>query len=190
MSEPTDAAKRAWQNSGAGGTDSAASIRLATERRMADWRRQTLRFWGSAAIIVPSWIAAWWWFPDLRPLAGAGLIVAAALTWHVYRRGPFRRPRANAGLPCLAHERELLSRERDFHRAMPVRFFLPVIAGQVAIVATLLSNSRFNNTPMFAAYLTLFVVTAAGILIVAFRRARRMVAELDRALRALEREAV
>ena len=191
MNESPDvAAKRAWQESPHGGPGDGAAARTAIERRLADQRRRALRFWGSAAIIAPSWLAAFWWFPDLRPLAVVGFTVAMWLMVQMYRRAPMRRLRAGAELPCVAHQRELLSQQRDFYRSMPRWYLVPVLIGQVAIVATLLLNSRFTRSAMFDGSLTLFIVTVAGVLAMAMRKARRIAAEIDRELIALEGEIV
>lgn len=191
MNEPPEvAAKRAWQESPGGGSGDSAAIRTAIERRLAEQRSRALRFWGSAAIIAPSWVAVWSWFPDLRPLATVGFAVAVWLMVQMYRRTPSRRLDAGAQLPCVAHQRELLGQQRDFYRSMPRWYLVPVVIGNVAIVATLLLNSRFTKNAMFGWSLTLFIVTVAGVLMMALRRARRIVSEIDRELIALKQEIV
>lgn len=191
MNESPDvAAKRAWQESPGGGPTDSAAIRAGFERRLAEQRRRALRFWGSAAIIAPSWLVAWWWLPDLRPLATVGFAVAVWLMVQMYRRTPARQIHAGAELPCVAHQREWLARERNFHQSMPRWYLVPIVIGQVAIVATLLLNSRFVKNALFDASLSLFIVTVAGVLVMALRRARRIVAEIDRELIALKQEVV
>ena len=191
MNEPPDiAAKRAWQASPGGGSSDSAAIRTAIERRLAEQRLRALRFWGSAAIIAPSWLAAFWWFPHLRPLAVVGFAVAVWLMVQVYRRTPTRRLNAGAQLPCVAHQRQWLTQERDFYQSMPRWYLVPVVISNVAIVATLLLNSRFTKNGLFAGSLTLFILTVVGILGMALRRARRIVAEIDRELITLKQEVV
>jgi hypothetical protein len=187
MNEPDAAAKRAWRDS-PGSSANSAAIRTAVERRLAVQRRQVVSFWGSAAIILPSWVAALWWFPDLRPMAVVGLAIAAWLMAQMYRRGP-RRLRAAVDMPCVAHQRHLLTRERDFYRSMRGWYLVPVIIAQVALVATLLLNPRFSGHARFTELLTLFIVTVATVLVVALRRAQRIVTEIDRVLSRLNAEA-
>jgi hypothetical protein len=190
MKDPSDiAARRAWQASPGGGPGDATAIRAAIEKRLAERRGRGRRFWASAAIIIPGWTAAFVLYPDLRPVAGVGLMVAAWLGWQ-QRHTVMRRVNPQAGLPSRAHEREFLARERDFHRALPVRSGIPMIVAQVAIVGTLLLSPRFAKNPTFYAWLALFLVTVVGVLTFAFRRAWRVAAEIDRELIALEREPV
>jgi hypothetical protein len=188
MTDPSETtARRAWQASPGGDAGDVAAIRAAIEKRLAERRRRARSYWVSAAIIVPSWIAIFVWRPDLRPVAAIGLMVAAWLGWQ-QRHGAIPRAHTSAALPSRAHEREFLTRERDFQRALPVRSGIPVIIGQLAIVTTLLLNARLSKGPAFYGSLTLFIVTVAGVLTYAFRRARRIASELDRELIALERE--
>ena len=184
---PDTAARRAWQASSGGGAGDAAAIRDVIEKRLAERRWRARRFWGSAAIIVPSWIAVFAWRPDLRLVAAIGLMVAGWLGWQ-QRHSALPRGQADAGMPSRAHEREFLARERDFNRALPMRSGIPIIIAQVAIVATLLLNDRFAKGPAFYGSLTAFIVAVVSVLAYAFRRARRIAAELDRELIALDRE--
>lgn len=181
MNEPIDsAAQRAWQGQPSG-HDNVPS-RPQVDGRLREQRRRTRVFLVSAAIIVPTWIAALWFRPDLRPVAAVGLIVAASLAWLVLRRGA--APSQDRALPCAAFQIAVLTRERDFHRAMP-KYLIPVIAGQLAIVATLLVNPRFEKNALFAGSLTAFIFTVGVVLLAVFRRSRRMLSEIERELSAM-----
>ena len=185
MSEPIDdAARRAWQQQP--GAVNTAAIAAAVQRRLADRRNRTLRFSASFAIIVPAWIAVAWLMPDLRPLAIIGLVVSMFLATQMYRRNAASSSRPGAALPCAAHERELLSRERSFYDSLPKWFIGPVILVQVAIVASLLTNPRFEKNAMFPVSLAAFVMTVITVLSIAFRRSRRMVGEIDREIALLK----
>ena len=179
MNEPIDdAARRAWQSQPPGSDHVPSGP--AIERHLWEQRRRRRVFLTSAAIIVPGWIATFWFRPDLRLVAAVGLIVAASLAWLVLRRGAPSRAQATAE-PCATFQIGVLTREREFHRSMPT-YLVPVIIGQVAIVATLLVNPRFEKNPVFAGSLTVFVFTVVAVLLMAFRRSRRMLAEIDREL--------
>ena len=173
-----DAARRAWQSEPPG-TKNVLPV-PAIDRRLREQQRRKRWFLASAAIIVPGWMAAFWFFPDLRPVATVGLIVAASLAWLTLRRGAPSRPQA-AAEPCAAFQIGVLTRERAFHRSLPA-YLIPVVIGQVAIVATLLINPRFEKNAVFAGSLTVFVFTVVVILLAACRRSRRMLAEIDREL--------
>lgn len=184
---PETPARRAWQASPGGGHGDAAAIRAVIGKRLAERRSRGRRFWASAAIIVPCWMAVFVWRPDLRPVAAVGVMVAGWLGWQ-QRHSVMSRGGADAGLPSRAHEREFLARERDFHRALPVRSGIPIVIAQVAIVATLLLSDRFAKGPAFYGSLTVFIATVVAVLVWAFRRASRMAGELDRELIAVDRE--
>jgi hypothetical protein len=145
-----------------------------------------MRFWGSAAIIVPGWLATFWFLPDLRVLATVSLLVGAWLMAHAYRRLPRPASRQRREEPCAAFEILRLSRERDFYRSFPQRLLPAILAGQVAIVATLLTNPRFEKTPQFGVWLSLFVITVIVALAVIYRHSRSVAGELDRELALLE----
>jgi Flp pilus assembly protein TadB len=178
MNERIDsAAQRAWQRQPSG-HDNVLSLPQ-VDARLRDQRRRTRVFLVSAAIIVPTWIAAFWFRPDLRPVAAVGLVVAASLAWLVFRGGAARSH--ETALPCAAFQIAVLTRERDFHRAMP-KYLIPVIVGQLAIVATLLVNPRFEKNAFFAGSLTAFIFTVGAVLLIVFRRSRRMLSEIEREL--------
>jgi hypothetical protein len=177
-----NAVQRAWQGRPAAAARPGEAIRRSLQER----RRRSRAFGISAAIIVPGWIAAFWLFPDLRALAGAGLAVSAWLAWQMYRRSATATPPA-AYESCLAFEMAELARDRSFHHRMPRWFFSAVIAGQVAIVVTLLTNPRFEKNAMFTGSLTVFIVTVIAVLTFAYRRSRRIVADLDREIALLRK---
>ena len=187
MSEPIDeAARRAWQ--GQAGVRTSTAIGVAIGQRLARHRRRIRRFWASAAIIVPGWMTAFWLYPDLRPVAAVGLMLAGWLSWQIVRRDPGRRSPNGVGLPCAAHERAVLARERDFYLTAPRWYLAPVLIGQAAIVATLLTSSRIERNAIFAGWLSAFLATVIVVLTVAFRRARRIVRELELEIIALDKE--
>ena len=186
MSEqPDDAARQAWQ--GQSTRPGNGEVGAMIERRLRERRQRVRRFLGSAAIIVPSYIAALVYRPDLRPVAIVGLAVGAALAWQVFRRSTAAARAPSAGLPCAAFQVEVLSRERDFHRSISGWGMVPLIVGQLAIIATLLTNDRFEKNAMFGVSLSAFIVTVAAVLVFVFRRSRRMLGALDREIAILER---
>jgi hypothetical protein len=184
---PEDKVRSAWsaQSDRDDGLD--AAILMTTERRSAMIRARDWRLYGSAMIIIPAWAAAFWLFPDLRILATSGLGLGIWLTWQLYRRSAARLGRSSLGQPCLAFQRDLLQRERGLYAAMTRWYLVPVVAGQVVIVYTLLTNSRFEKNGMFLVYLAMFVGTVITALVIAWRRWQREIGELDREIAALGR---
>lgn len=182
-----DAARRAWQGqASAPGGDQAARL---VEQRLREQGRQVRRFLGSAAVIIPSWLAVLIWFPDLRPVAMVGLAAGAGLGWQVYRRTrPVARPES-AGLPCAAFQVEALTRERDFQRSISGWGLVPVVVAQLAIVATLVLNERFEKNPAFVGSLSAFIIVIVAVLAFVVRRGRRTMAELDREIAVLKKVA-
>lgn len=179
MNEPIDrAAQRAWQGQPSGHDNVLPQV----DDRLREQRRRTRVFLVSAAIIVPTWLAAFWFRPDLRPVAAVGLVVAASLAWLVFRRGTARLE--ETALPCAEFQIAVVTRERDFYRALP-KYLIPVIVGQLAIVATLLVNPRFEKNALFAGSLTAFILSVGAVLLFVFRRSRRMLSEIERELSAL-----
>ena len=184
MSDPLDEARRVWQAATVTATITSAVV----SRWISERRRRDRRFWASAAIIVPAWLATLWLYPDLQPMAIVGLFVAAILCWQVYRR--------RAALPigaevsCVDFERTMLLRQRDHYKTMPVWYGIPVLAGQVAIALTLLLTPRFGkNGALLSAALALFAATVIGVLTIAYRRTRRIIAEIDREIALLPKGA-
>jgi hypothetical protein len=182
---PEDKVRSAWSAQSDRDDELDAAMLMTAERRSAMIRRRDWRLYGSAMIIIPAWAAAFWLVPDLRILATSGLALGIWLTWQLYRRSAARLGRSSLGLPCLAFQRDLLQRERDLYAAMPRWYLVPVVAGQAAIVFTLLTNPRFEKNEMFPVYLVMFVGTVIMALVVAWRRWQREIAALDREIDAL-----
>ena len=177
-----DAARRAWRDEPS--AIGAADIGKIVDGRLREQRSRVRRFLASAAIIVPAWAAAFVLMPDLRPLATVGLAGAALLGWQALRRDTLA---AEPGIPCAAFEVATLARERRFHRSMSGWGIVPLVAMQLAIMATLVMNERFEKTAWFVASLTAFIITAASVLMFVFRRSRRLAGELDREIAILQR---
>lgn len=196
MSDPLDdAARRAWQ--GHAQENAPGKTVVNVERHVREQRNRKRRFLASAAIIVPGWIAVFWLFSDLRPVAAVGLAVGACLAWFVLRRSS--PPKRDAAMTCAAFQAGVLERERDFHRAMP-KYLIPVIIGQFAIVATLVMNPRFNKNAMsaegltpapfesssgFVMSLTLFIAIVIAALLFIAMRSRRVLREIEQELAVL-----
>lgn len=181
-----DRLRSAWSKH----TDQSLDIDLASaeanvRRRQAEVARRDRIAYLSAAVIIPSWIAAIWLMPDLRLLGGTGLLIGIWVTWQLYRRSAARLSGAPTDLPCLDFQRALLERERDFAASMPKWKLVPLLIGQVAIAATLATNRRFTSSQFFPEGLVLFVVTAAIVLVVAWWRSQREVLQLQLELEAL-----
>lgn len=187
MSESGDDRLRsAWSKH----TDQSLDIDLASaeanvRRRQVEVARRDRIAYLSAAIIIPSWLAAIWLMPDLRLLSAIGLVIGVWITWQLYRRSAARLSGASVDLPCLDFQRALLERERDFAASMPKWKLVPLLIGQVAIAATLATNRRFTSSQFFPEGLVLFVATAAVVLVVAWWRSRRDVLQLQLELEAL-----
>ena len=162
-----------------------ANAEISLRRRQAEVARRDRIAYLSAAIILPSWIAAIWFMPDLRLLGGAGLLIGVWVTWQLYRRSAARLSRTSTDLPCLDFQRALLERERDFAASMPKWKLVPLVIGQVAIAATLATNRRFTSSPFYPEGLLLFVATAAVVLVMAWWRSQREVLRLQLELEAL-----
>jgi hypothetical protein len=162
-----------------------ASAEASVRRRQAEVARRDRIAYLSAAIIIPSWLAAIWLTPDLRLLSAVGLLIGVWITWQLYRRSAARLSGASVDLPCLDFQRALLERERDFAASMPKWKLVPLLIGQVAIAATLATNRRFTSSQFFPEGLVLFVVTAAVVLVAAWWRSQREVLQLQLELEAL-----
>jgi hypothetical protein len=183
-----DRLRSAWAKE----TDQSLDVDLANaeanvRRRKAAIARRDRSLYLSAAIIGPSMAAAIWFLPDLRVAAVPGLLIAIWLPWQMHRRSAARLSGASTDLPCLDFQRSLLERERDLAMSWPKWFLVPVAVGQVAIIATLVTNPRFTGSPFFAQGLVLFVGTAGIVLVTAWRRFQREALELQRELEAIAR---
>ena len=58
-----------------------ANAEANVRRRQAAIARRDRIAYLSAAIIIPSFAAAFWFLPDLRPLSAAALVVGGWVTW-------------------------------------------------------------------------------------------------------------
>ena len=109
-------------------------------------------FIASGAVIVPSWLAVGWYFPDFRLLASIGVGTALWILYHVHRNAAASRVPVgvtpNASLPFY---RALLEREQRFHRRLPLWFLPPVILSTAAIAVTFYESPRFAHTAAFFA---------------------------------------
>jgi hypothetical protein len=184
---PEDKVRSAW--SGQPERDegpSAAKLRMVAEQRDAMIRKRDRRLYVSASIIIPAWVAAFWLMPDLRLLATSGFALAVWLIWQQHRRSAARLGRRPVDLPCIAFQRDLLQHERNFYAAMPRWFLAPVVGGQIVIVATLLTNPRFEKNQMFPVYLAMFIGTVITVLVIAWRRWQREVLELELEIASLD----
>lgn len=162
-----------------------ANAEADVRRRRAEIARRDRRVYLSVAIIGPSWLYATWFMPDLRLASVTGLFIAVWLTWQVYRRSAARLLGTPVDLPCLVFQRALVERERDMAVSLPKWYLVPVVAGQVAIVATLATSPRFTTSQFYPEGLVLFVATASVALVVIVRRWQRQAMELQRELEAL-----
>lgn len=188
MTEPLDdPAPRAWQGQRDTGAVDATAIATRLTRRLAEERRRLRAFWASAAIIVPSWMAAFWLMPDLRRLAVVGLIVSGWLAAVMFRRSNQTRATPDAAQPCVGHEQAVLARERRFHATLPQRILGPILVVQFAMVTALLTNERFEKNALFLGSLSAFIMTVVVVLTMAYRRSRRAVEQIDREAALLKR---
>jgi len=184
---PEDKVRSAWsaQTDREGGVDTASMV-MAAERRAARIRRRDRGVYVSAVLIIPSWAAAFVYMPDLRLLSLSGLLAALWLTWHTYRRSGARLNSSSFDLPCAEFQRELIRHELDLYAAMPRWYLPPIVACQVLIIITLLTNPRFEKDGRFAVGLVMFVGTATTAIVVTHRRWRHEATELQREIAALE----
>jgi len=181
MSDSDDRLRSAWsrqpdQSPDVDGTHVEAGVR----RRQREIAKRDRIAYLSAAIIIPAYAASLWFLPDLRLLSSASLLIGVWVTWQRYRRSGARLSKAPADLPCLEFQRALLERELDFARSLPKWILVPLVIGQLAIVATLTTNPRFTRSQFFHEGLFLFVGTAGVALVIIWRRWQREASELQR----------
>lgn len=142
----------------------------------------------SGAVIVPSWLAVAWYFPDFRLLAGVGVGTALWILYQVYRNTAVRRIAVevtpNASLDFY---RALLERERAFHRRLPSWFLPPVILSTAAVAVTFYRSARFAHTPPFFAVMAWIIMGAGVALVVGLKRSRLEADHCQRELDALEK---
>jgi hypothetical protein len=181
-----DRLRSAWTKQ----TDQSLDVDLANadasvRRRRAEIAKRDRKVYLSAAIIGPAWLYATWFFPDLRLASVTGLFIAVWLASQIYRRSGARLLSTPVDAPCLVFQRALLERERDLAVSLPRWSLVPVVAGQVAIAATLATNPRFTTSQFYPEGLVLFVGTAGVALALIWRRWRRRAMELQRELEAI-----
>ena len=147
-------------------------------------RRRYFAMVGSGAVIVPSWLAVAWYLPDFRLLATVGLATALWILYHAQRRTSALRLAVDmTSSPSLAFYRELLERELDWHRRLPVWFLPPAALSTAAIAITFYSSARFAHTPVFFAMMAWIVGGGGVVLLFGLKRSRR---EADRWQRELD----
>ena len=151
-------------------------------------RRRYFAMVGSGAVIVPSWLAVAWYLPDFRLLATVGLATALWILYHAHRRTSALRLAVDmTSSPSLAFYRELLERELDWHRRLPVWFLPPAALSTAAIALTFYSSARFPHTPVFFAMMAWIVGGGGLVLVLGLRRSRREADRWQRELDALGR---
>lgn len=189
MNGPEDKLRASWSTHGDRTTGvNVAALQALAARREAAIRSRDRRLYASAAVIIPSWLATLYFVPDLRWLAASGLLLALWLTWQQHQRSGMRVGGNAADLPCAEYQRELIRRELQLYAAMPKWFLMPIIAGQLVIVFTLLTNPRFEKDGRFVAGLFMFVTTVIVTLTIARRRWRREAQALEMEMAALGKE--
>ena len=147
-------------------------------------RRRSLGLIACGAVIVPSWLAVAWYLPDFRLMATIGLATALWIVYHAQRHTSPRRMTVDmTSSPSLAFYRELLERERDWHRRLPVWFLSPAALSQAVIALTFYSSARFAHTAVFFAMLAWLVGGGGAVLLFGLKRSRR---EADRWQRELD----
>src|SRR2546430_16767109 len=116
--EPHDEHLKRWQRQPLEGrTPSAADVRRRIDELATKVRRRDLVMYLSGAVIVPSWAAVMWLFPDLRFTAGAALATAVWLVYQLRMRSAAQGVTGDlAGGPSLGFHRGLLRRESGLYR--------------------------------------------------------------------------
>lgn len=136
------------------------------------------------AVIVPSWLAVAWYLPDFRLLAAVGIATALWILYHAHHNNSARRLAVDVtSSPGLSFYRELLQRELEWYRRLPVWLLPPAALSTAAIALTFYNSARFTHTPAFFAMLAWIVGGAVVALVIGLRRNRR---EADRCRRELD----
>ena len=147
-------------------------------------RRRSLAMVGSGAVIVPSWLAVAWYLPDFRLLAAVGLATALWILFHAQRKMSAQRMAVDVtSSPSLPFYRDLLRRELDWHRRLPMWFLPPVTLSTAAIALTFFTSDRFAHTATFFAVMAWIVGGTGVALVIGLKRSRR---EADRCQRELD----
>ena len=149
-------------------------------------RRRSIVMVGCGGVIVPSWLAVAWYLPDFRLLAMVGLATALWILFHVQRHTSAQRLAVDVtASPSLPFYRDLLRRELDWHRRLPVWFLPPVTISTAAIALTFYTSARFAHTPAFFAMMAWIVGGAGVALVIGLKRSRREAARCQGELDAL-----
>ena len=123
---PDDTLRAAWRNQPVGGGDVDVNRAwIAVRSREQEIRRRDRILYACAAIIAPSWAAAVWFMPDIRPTAVTGLAIALWLVFQTYRRTAARVTPESVDMVCIKFQKALLQRERDLYLAMPLWYLTP-----------------------------------------------------------------
>ena len=167
---------------------SADEIRTRIKSIDRERSRRSIVLMGSGAVIVPSWLAVAWYFPDFRLLASVGMGTALWILYQVYRNTAARRIAVGVTPNASVHfYRALLEREQTFHRRLPSWFLPPVILSTAAVAVTFYRSARFAHTPAFFAVLAWIIAGAGVAVVVGLKRSRREADRCQRELDALEK---
>jgi hypothetical protein len=165
---------------------STAEIRGKVRSIEKEHRRRFVVMVVCGAVIVPSWLAVAWFLPDFRLLATVGVATALWILYHAQRNMVARRVAVDVTTsPSLSFYRELLQRELDWHRRLPVWLLPPATLSTAAIALTFYTSARFAHTPMFFAMMAWIVGGAGVALVIGLKRSRREAARWRRELDAL-----
>jgi hypothetical protein len=149
-------------------------------------RRRFIGMGACGATIVPSWLAVGWYLPDFRLLATVGVATALWILYHARRNMVTRRLAVDVtSSPSLPFYRELLRRELEWHRRLPMWFLPPVTLSTAAIALTFYTSARFAHTPTFFAVMAWIVGGTGVALVIGLKRSRREAGRWQRELDAL-----
>ena len=149
-------------------------------------RRRFITMVACGVTIVPSWLAVGWYLPDFRLLATVGVATALWILYHAQRNMVTRRLAVDVtSSPSVPFYRELLQRELDWHRRLPVWFLPPVMLSTAAIALTFYTSARFEHTLTFFAVMAWIVGGTGVALVIGLRRSRRDADRYQRELDAL-----
>ena len=149
-------------------------------------RRRSIVMVVCGAVIVPSWLAVAWYLPDFRLLAAVGLATALWILYHAQRNMVARRLAVDVtSSPSVPFYRDLLQRELDWHRRLPMWFLPPATLSTAAIALTFYTSARFAHTPIFFGMMAWIIGGAGLALVVGLKRSRREAARWRRELDAL-----
>lgn len=168
--------------------------RMSTDdiRGKVDWlEKESLRrsavMLASGGVIVPTWLAVAYYLPDFRLLAAVGVATALWILYHAQRNTAARRLTVDVtSSPSVPFYRDLLQRELEWHRRVPVWFLPPVTLSTAAIALTFYTSARFAHTPTFFEVMAWIVGGAGVALVVGLKRSRREAERWRHELDALE----